>query len=133
MQACKFSLSRRNFGIRLSNGLVTSLGAVWWGDAVAAPVSVTVRNSQLKVLKELRTRDDLKQFQHHWDARKATQQTTKTLNDWSFTLDVVTNGRAQRWMYQSDGTMALVALNTQPVYQIANPSQFNTLIGAPKY
>lgn len=133
MQACKFSLNRRDFGVRLSSGLTAGLGVAWWSEAVAAPTTVTVRNSQLKVLKELRTRDDLIQFQRHWDARKATQQTTKTLNDWSFTLDVVTNGRAQRWMYQSDGTMALVDLNTQPIYQVANPGQFNILIGAPKY
>jgi hypothetical protein len=135
MQACKHSFSRRAFGLQLSSGLAAGLGLVAWGEATAAavPATVRVRNSQLKVLRELQTNYELNQFHRFWESRQTTEQTTKTLHDWSFTLDVVTNGRAQRWMYQTNGTLALVALNTQPVYQIANPSLFNALIGAPKY
>jgi hypothetical protein len=133
MQTFNFSFNRRDFGLRLFSGLATSLGITLSGQAVAIPATVRIRNSQLKVLKELQTEYELNQFNNHWMARKTTEQTTRTLNDWSFALDVVSNGRAQRWMYQSNGTMALVDPNTQPVYQIANPSQFNTLIGAPKY
>lgn len=133
MQACNDSFTRRRFGLTLSNGLAASLGVAYVGKALAMQEFVSVRNSQLKLLKELRTQDEIKQFYRHWDARIATPHTTATHRDWSYILDVVSSGKVHRWFYQTNGLVAQVGDKVQAVFQIARAPEFNVLIGAPKY
>ena len=98
-----------------------------------AAQTVTVRNAQLIVMKELRTHAELTEFHKYLGSRRPTSQNTDQVSDWAFTLDVVSSGSAQRWLYQSNGMLARVDSRVQPVFLIQNPAQFNTLIGAPRY
>ena len=120
-------LSRRAFTqtLALSFASVTT-------SALAAQ-TVTVRNAQLIVMKELRTHAELTEFHKYLGSRRPTSQNTDQVSDWAFTLDVVSGGSAQRWLYQSNGMLARVDSRVQPVFLIQNPAQFNTLIGAPRY
>ena len=98
-----------------------------------AAQTVTVRNAQLIVMKELRTHAELTEFHKYLGSRRPTSQNTDQVSDWAFTLDVVSGGSAQRWLYQSNGMLARVDSQVQPVFLIQKPAQFNTLIGAPRY
>jgi hypothetical protein len=121
-------LTRRAWALALP-----TLGLTWTQAALAAPGSVTVRDVHLRLLKSLRSRSELAEFQRFWDTRRATGQTTDTFKDWSFSLDIVAGGRAQRWLGQSSGWVALLDGKRQAVYQIARAKDFNVLIGTPKY
>ena len=103
------------------------------GGARAAGATVTVRNAQLVVLKELRTRGELAEFHRYWSSRQPTAQTTAEVQDWSYTMDIVVGHAVDRWLYQSNGLTAKVASSVQRVYRISRPAGFNTLIGAPRY
>lgn len=121
------TLPRRAFALSLG------LSLIGVAPMALAAQTVTVRNAQLKVMKELRTRAELAEFYRFWDSRQPTNRNTDQERDWAFTLDVVSGGSAQRWLYQSNGMVARVASSVQQVLLIRNPSRFNLLIGAPKY
>lgn len=117
---------RRSWGL----GTLALLLAPW---ARAASATVTVRNAQLVVLKELRTRAELAEFHRHWSGRQATSRTSVDTQDWSYTIDIVLGQTVDRWLYQSNGLTTKVASSVQRVYQIRQPTGFNSLIGAPRY
>ena len=94
---------------------------------------VTVRNSELVMMKELRSRTELNEFRRLWNDRQATGQTSANVQDWSFTVDVVAGNHVDRWLYQSNGLTVKVDNRVQPVYRLRNPGNFNALIGAPRY
>jgi hypothetical protein len=94
---------------------------------------ITIRNAQLKVMKELRTGAEVAEFYKYWNSKQATGQTSAELQDWSFTLDIVSGSSVDRWLYQSTGMATKVDAKVQQVYNIKNPAVFNTLIGAPRY
>ncbi len=94
---------------------------------------ITVRNAQLKVMKELRTDAEMAEFYKYWNSKQATGQTSDEVQDWSFTFDIVSGSNVDRWLYQSTGMAIKVDAKVQQVYRIKNPAVFNTLIGAPRY
>ena len=99
--------------------------------ALAAPLqTVTVRNAQLRVTKELRAWSEVADFHKYWKTKQPINRTSEQEQDWAFTLDIVGAGKAERWQYQSNGMAIRVAADVQQVYQIKNPTAFNELIGA---
>jgi hypothetical protein len=94
---------------------------------------ITIRNAQLKVMKELRTAAEVAEFYRYWNSKQATGQTSAEVQDWSFTIDIVSGTHVDRWLYQSTGMATKVDAKVQQVYRIKNPAVFNTLIGAPRY
>ena len=95
--------------------------------------TITVRNSQLVVLKELRSRSEISEFQRHWSRMQPTALNSADEHDWSYTVDIVGPQGASRWLYQPNGMATRVAAQAQRVYKISNPAALNALIGAPKY
>jgi uncharacterized protein YecE (DUF72 family) len=114
-------------------GLFACLGGHAVAKAGTTGQSISVRNAQLRLLKELRTKSDLAEFYKFFGSRQPTGKTTNEFRDWSYTIDIISGGAAQRWAYQNNGYMARVASTVQAVYQLRNHTVFNELIGAPKY
>ncbi len=116
-------LTRRQLG--LCAMFLTATGAL------AAPLqTVTVRNAQLRVTKELRAWSEVADFHKYWKTKQPINRTSEQEQDWAFTLDILGAGKAERWQYQSNGMAIRVAADVQQVYQIKNPKAFNELIGA---
>ncbi|MBK7655308.1 MAG: hypothetical protein IPJ18_09395 [Betaproteobacteria bacterium] len=116
-------LTRRQLGLYAM--FLTATGAL------AAPLqTVTVRNAQLRVTKELRAWSEVADFHKYWKTKQPINRTSEQEQDWAFTLDIVGAGKAERWQYQSNGMAIRVAADVQQVYQIKNPKAFNELIGA---
>ena len=123
-------LGRRSFTLALAAWLPLLAGA---RVLQRSGQSVTVRNAQLVVMRELRTPAELHEFQRHWSERRATDQTSAQVQDWSFTLDIVAGQHVERWLYQSNGLTTRVADSVQRVYRMPHPAALNSLIGAPRY
>lgn len=93
---------------------------------------ITVRNAQLKVLKELRTRAELDEFDRHWASRTAVN-VAEEARDWQLTLDLLGRSGGERWLYQTNGQIMRLADPAQTVYRVRNPGALNVLLGAPRY
>lgn len=112
--------------------LLLVAGLAFGGQALAQVV--VVRNVQLVILKELRTRSELSEFQQLWSQRQATDRTSAQEHEWPYTIDILgLNRRVERWRYNPNGMAIPVNEGTQRVMKVKQPILFNTLIGAPKY
>jgi hypothetical protein len=94
---------------------------------------VTVRNAQLIPLKLLRTQAEVTEFHSLWAHKQPNGKTSVQMQDWSYTIDIISGSSVARWMYQANGMTAKVDPKVQRVYQMKYPAQFNSLIGASRY
>lgn len=113
-------------------GLVLALSHFGARAAGSGIRGITVRNAQLKVTKELRTRAELDEFERHWSSRTAVK-VDEEARDWQLTLDLLGRQGGERWLYQTNGLLMRVSDATQTVYRVRNAGALNVLLGAPRY
>lgn len=87
---------------------------------------VALLDNEFNAVKELTDAALLKEFERLWSARKEAEPGPRT---WSHKLDVKTDGRSERWQYDSAGYLDLLSEEESPSYRVPDAAALNALLG----
>ena len=107
-------------------GLLSVLGASPILAASPAISRVIVRNATLDEIKTLISSAEIGEFIQHWSTRKRSPAAAHLFD---YRIDLQYADRSERWRYDRSGFAQVLSKARVPVYQIASPNSFNSLLG----
>jgi hypothetical protein len=76
--------------------------------------------------KILSSKEDLSRFERLWIAK--TEGTPPANLKWLYKIDVTTELKANRWLYDRAGWLRVLSMKRTPTYKISSPEEFNRLL-----
>src|ERR1051325_7262275 len=87
-------------------------------------VSVMGPNASEKVIS---TTEELSHFERLWLTK--IEQTPPDNLKWLYKLDVTSESKGNRWLYDTRGWVRLLSVKRTPTYKISSAEEFNRLLG----
>ena len=88
---------------------------------------VGVLDAQFRPVSTLTSAADLAAFSGLWAARVEESSRTSIAADYK--IDIRSEGRSVRWLYDSEGFVQVLSVQQRPVYRLPSPAAFNALLG----
>jgi hypothetical protein len=106
--------------------LAIAAAALPFSGKAAGIERVMVRDSDFRPIRTIAGGPDLATFSELWAARVQQGATDKPRLDYK--IDIQSNGRTVRWLYDPAGFALVLSIGKTPIYRLPSPAAFNELL-----
>ncbi len=100
--------------------------AIGCGEQVVDISKVRIWDRNFRLVRIINRPEDIEKLETVW-TKKEEIKTNKTFN-FTYKIDIVSNGRSTRWLYDPSGYVILLSKKKSPAYRIVEFNEFNKLV-----